>query len=50
MRADAALSRAEAFQRAMREIRDDVSHDSDDDSWAHPNAWAPFSLVGDATR
>jgi CHAT domain-containing protein len=37
------LSRAEAFQRAMREIRDDPAHD-----WAHPSAWAPFTLIGDA--
>ena len=44
-----ALSRAEALQRAMREIRNDASHDSDSDSWAHPNAWAPFTLIGDAS-
>lgn len=44
------LSRAEALQRAMREIRDDPSHDSDFDSWAHPNAWAPFTLIGDGAR
>jgi CHAT domain-containing protein len=43
------LSRAEAFQRAMREIREDASHDKGDGgTWAHPNAWAPFTLVGDA--
>lgn len=45
-----ALSRAEAFQRAMREIRNDAAHDSPIDSWAHPNAWAPFSLIGDGAR
>lgn len=45
-----ALSRAEAFQQAMREIRNDVGHDSTIDSWAHPNAWAPFSLIGDGAR
>lgn len=44
------LSRAEALQRAMREIRDDASYDSETDTWAHPNAWAPFTLIGDATR
>ena len=49
-RADASLSRAEAFQRAMREIRDDVSRDGPEDSWAHPNAWAPFTLIGDGAR
>ena len=49
-RADPELSRAEALQRAMREIRNDASHDSIIDSWAHPNAWAPFSLIGDGAR
>ena len=49
-RSDPGLSRAEAFQRAMREIREDGSHDSPDDSWAHPNAWAPFSLIGDGAE
>ena len=49
-RADTALSRAEAFQRAMREIRLDKQHDSASDSWAHPNAWAPFTLIGDSSR
>lgn len=42
-----ALSRAQALQQAMREIRMDKRADSDTDSWAHPNAWAPFILVGD---
>ena len=41
------LSRPEALQLAMRKVRDDSSHDSPNDTWAHPNAWAPFSLVGD---
>ncbi len=46
-----ALSRAQALQRAMRDIRNNSSADSNEDSWAHPSAWAPFSLVGDgATR
>lgn len=49
-RAQPGLSRAEAFQRAMREIRADASHDADGGTWAHPNAWAPFTLIGDAAR
>lgn len=43
-------SRAQAFQQAMREIRNDKSADSDNDTWAHPNAWAPFSLIGDGAN
>jgi len=43
------LSRAEAFQHAMREIRADRSNDSEIDTWAHPNAWAPFALIGEGT-
>tara|TARA_R110001599_G_C12255770_1_gene660043 strand:+ start:174 stop:3665 length:3492 start_codon:yes stop_codon:yes gene_type:complete len=42
-----ALTRAQAFQQAMREIRNDPSADSENDTWAHPNAWAPFVFVGD---
>ena len=34
----------------MRAIRDDPSHDASGDSWAHPNAWAPFSLIGDGAQ
>ncbi|OAN99025.1 hypothetical protein A8B75_19450 [Sphingomonadales bacterium EhC05] len=41
------FSRAEAFQVAIREIRNSASHDSDTDTFAHPNAWAPFTLIGD---
>lgn len=37
------LSRAQAFQQAMAEIRNDPDHPE----WAHPEAWAPFVLVGD---
>ena len=48
--ADPKLSRAAAFQQAVRAIRNDASHDSATDSWAHPNAWAPFSLIGDGAR
>lgn len=47
MRADPGLSRAEALQLAMREIRDDPRADPFLASWAHPSAWAPFSLIGD---
>lgn len=46
-RDDPKISRAEAFQQAMREIREDASLDSDFDTLAHPNAWAPFTLIGD---
>jgi CHAT domain-containing protein len=44
------LSRAEAFQQAMRAIRNDATHDTATDTWAHPNAWAPFTLIGDGAR
>lgn len=44
------LSRAEAFAQAMREIRNDASQDTDSDTLAHPNAWAPFTLIGDGAR
>jgi CHAT domain-containing protein/tetratricopeptide (TPR) repeat protein len=44
------LSRAQAFQQAMREIRNDKRTDSDTDTWAHPSAWAPFSLIGDGAN
>ena len=47
---DASLSRAEAFQIAMREIRSDTSADEPNSSWAHPAAWAPFTLIGDGSR
>ncbi len=43
------LNRAEAFRRAMHEIRMDASHDTDRTSWAHPFYWAPFVLVGDGS-
>lgn len=39
------VGRAESFQRAMREIRDDRSRDATG-SWAHPYYWAPFVLIG----
>ena len=44
------LSRAEALQQAMRAIRDDTSHDATGDTWAHPSAWGPFSLIGDGAQ
>jgi CHAT domain-containing protein/tetratricopeptide (TPR) repeat protein len=46
-KADATLSRAEALQVAMREIRNDPANDTSEDTWAHPNAWAPFAFIGD---
>lgn len=50
LRGHARLSRAEALQQAMREIREDRSHDAAGDTWAHPRAWAPFSLIGDGAH
>lgn len=41
------MSRAQAFQHALREVRMDPQADSASDTWAHPSAWAPFVLVGD---
>ncbi len=50
-RAKEALLLAEQnFGPAMRAIRSDATYDGPDDSWAHPNAWAAFSLIGDGTR
>lgn len=46
-RSNPELSRARAFSMAMAEIRNDRGHDTEQDTWAHPNAWAPFVLVGD---
>jgi CHAT domain-containing protein len=40
-------SRAQALQAAMRAIREDTGGDAEGGSWAHPNAWGPFTLVGD---
>ncbi len=45
-RANPALTKAQALQRAMRSIREDKS----DDSLAFPSAWAPFVMVGDAAH
>ena len=42
------MSRAEAFQQAIREVRMDASNDGElNGSWAHPYYWAPFVLIGD---
>lgn len=46
-RGDTSVTPAQALQVAMRAIRDDPGHDTANDTWAHPNAWAPFVLVGD---
>lgn len=43
-------SRAEALQAAVREVRLDPRADEDIATWAHPSAWAPFSLIGDVDR
>jgi len=40
------ISPAAALQAAMGSIRGDAKHPD----WAHPRAWAPFSLVGDSRR
>jgi CHAT domain-containing protein/tetratricopeptide (TPR) repeat protein len=48
MRENPALSRAEALQRAMREVREDP--DREHQVWAHPGVWGPFSLIGDGAR
>ena len=49
-RADPDLSRSKALRAAMRAIRNNASHDTASDSWSHPNAWAPFSLIGDGAH
>jgi CHAT domain-containing protein len=50
LRTNPQMSRAQALQQAMREVRDDKSHDGPGDTWAHPNAWAPFVLIGDGAH
>ncbi len=40
------LSRAEAFQQAIREVRMDTRRDDTEASWAHPFFWAPVALIG----
>lgn len=46
MKKDPSLSKAEALQRAMQQVRSDTRADSERDTWAHPGAWAPFSYIG----
>lgn len=43
MRENPSIGRAEAFQKAVVEIRNNPDHEE----WAAPGAWAPFVLVGD---
>lgn len=50
LNAQPGLSRATAFQQAMRDVRNDRRADGKSDTWAHPSAWAPFSLIGDGAR
>lgn len=45
-----ALTRAAALGKAMKEIRNSTAADRPGDTWANPNAWAPFTLVGDGAR
>lgn len=49
-RSDLGLSRAEALQQAMREIRENPQADSATVTWAHPTFWSPFVLIGDGAR
>jgi CHAT domain-containing protein len=46
-RSDPSVDAARAFRDAMRAIREDRSQDGQTTTFAHPNAWAPFSLIGD---
>ncbi len=39
-------SRAAALQQSMRELMNDTSQDKSGNAFAHPSAWAPFTLVG----
>jgi len=38
-------SRAAALQQSMRELMNDTSQDKSGNAFAHPSAWAPFTLV-----
>lgn len=42
----AGASRADAFRASMRALMADTSLDATSQSFAHPAAWAPFTLVG----
>jgi CHAT domain-containing protein len=44
------MSRAEAFQQAVREIRLGTPGRPSPPQWAHPFFWAPFVLIGDGAR
>lgn len=55
LKADATLTRAEAVQTGMRAVRTGRRADGSaiagwDASWAHPTAWAPFSLIADQNQ
>lgn len=50
LKAQPGMTHARALQQAMREVRLDPRADKDVATWAHPGAWAPFSLVGDGSR
>ncbi|MFZ4690171.1 MAG: CHAT domain-containing protein [Polymorphobacter sp.] len=39
-------SRAAALQQSMKELMNDTSQDSSGKSFAHPSAWAPFTIIG----
>lgn len=47
MKNDPQISGAQALKKAMKEVRDDRSHDANGETWAHPAVWAAFSIIGD---
>lgn len=49
-RSQPSLSRAQAFQQSMREVREDATHDTPRSTWAHPYYWAPFVLIGEGAN
>jgi CHAT domain-containing protein len=49
LREQPGLSRAQALQLAMRALRQDPSLDNGADTFAHPNAWAAFSILGEGS-
>jgi CHAT domain-containing protein/tetratricopeptide (TPR) repeat protein len=55
LKADVALTRAEALRAAMRTVRTGHARDGAavagwNASWAHPAAWAPFSLISNRNK